>query len=859
MSSYGYSVYNQGYLWQGNRYPTAKQNLYGFQPYSQFDVSPFSAAPRDYTTIMLRWSQPQGGTMFGFRLVASRYGFPVDQNDGQVLIDSASFPGTAYADQNVVPGTYHYYGIYVKVAQHPDVWQRCAFAVCLAPAANGLGDRMFSLLPPYFRELQNGELTQDAAGNQYLKQYLDVIGWGADYLKTQYDILYRHLNDPMAIPLGDLVNLASQVGMPFQPEVPAYIMRKSLANWTHVCQLRGTPLGLGENITLLTGYPVDLQSGRNTMLENDQAGPVDPVPPAWSASTSYVLNELVSYGNYIYKCIQATTNLGNAPSGSTSANTWWTVQQNITDPGATLADPTTIGGISTWQVLYPSLDAGGTYNTPAGSLVGTIGLADPVNGSNFQHGAFSVFNKAGSTQDVMLRSVSQITSDRTGSNTNMIPDPLQAAGDGIPIPRIDPATSAWVTGRRYATGDIVLYDGMLFQALRASRNATPPVTYSPVNSNPYFETAVSPWTAAGGAALAQSATQAFQGTNSLRITPNGATANPGALSEAVAVIPGATYALSAWCFIPAGWTTTIVQVNWTDPFGQAISSSASSVVNVAANTWTQITVNATAPASAAAGTASVQLTGTPSAGTLSYWDAVTLACVQTPEWASLSRDERLRMMMSGYVDGPSGTVQVIPFVEWYDESGKPILSNGLARVTARTAVAGTPGGAPNLTYDSFNLGQNTFLNGRTTDSRDQTWTVKAGGWSVSGYNNGSVYPATAGTRSVATVTSLATGIWLGVTFGSTVPAGTDAGIVFRMVDLTSYWRAGMTGLYKVTGSSAALVGNYSAACLPGDRLVVQLSGSNITVFRNGAQVLTTTDGYNVTASIHGIAVEAVTI
>jgi hypothetical protein len=112
---------------------------------------------------------------------------------------------------------------------------------------------------------------------------------------------------------------------------------------------------------------------------------------------------------------------------------------------------------------------------------------------------------------------------------------------------------------------------------------------------------------------------------------------------------------------------------------------------------------------------------------------------------------------------------------------------------------------------------------------------------------------------VATVTSAATGIWLGVTFGSTVPSGTDAGIVFRMVDLTSYWRAGMTGLYKVTGSSAALVGNYSTPCAPGDRLVVQLSGNNITVFRNGSQVLTTTDSYNSTATIHGIAVEAVTI
>ena len=808
---------------------------------------------------MLRWKQPQGGTMFGFRLVANRFGFPVDQNDGMVLIDSPTFPGTAYADQNVVPGTYHYYGIYIKVAQMPDVWQRCAFSVCLAPVDNGMGDRMFDLLPQYFREQQDVELTQDAAGNQYLQQYLGVIGWGADYLKTQYDILYRHLNDPMVIPLGDLVNLAGQLGMPFQPEVPAYIMRKALANWTHVCQLRGTPGGLSENITLLTGYPVDLQSGRNKMLENDQSGPVAPTPKAWSGNISYALNELVTFGNFIYKCIQATTNLGNAPTGSSSANTWWTAQQNVTDPASTLANPSTVGGVNTWQALYPSLDAGGAQTIPAGSLAEVIGLVDPLNGSSFTHNAFALFNKGGSTQDMMLRSLSQITSDRTGSNTNMTPDPLQVVKDGVPIPRIDTSTNGWVPTKRYATNEIVLWNGMLFQALRASTNCLPPSPGTPLNANPYFETNITPWTGFSSATIVQSSTQAFQGTSSLKITPDGTHAQPGALSELVNVIPNAVYSVSPWVFIPAGWSNTQVYLSWIDSFGQLISSAGSASVNVVANTWTQIPLTATAPAGAASTQITLQLTGTPANTVVSYWDAAVLACWQTPEWASLSRDERLRMMLSGYADGPTGTVQVVPFVEWYDESGKLITSNGLARVTARTAVAGTPGGAPNLTYDSFNLGQTTFLNGRKTDTNDQNWTTKTGGWTVSGFNNGSTYPAVAGTRSMATVTSLATGIWLGVTFGSTVPAGTDSGIVFRAVDTTSYWRAGMTGLYKVTGTVAALVGNYSTACLPGDRLVVSLSGNNITVFRNGVQVLTTTDAYNNTATLHGIVVEAVTI
>ena len=84
---------------------------------------------RDYATIMLQWTQPQGSIM-DFRLLSNRYGFPVDENDGNILIDSSAFPGTAYADQDVIPGAYHYYGIYLLTE---GVWNRAGFASCLSP------------------------------------------------------------------------------------------------------------------------------------------------------------------------------------------------------------------------------------------------------------------------------------------------------------------------------------------------------------------------------------------------------------------------------------------------------------------------------------------------------------------------------------------------------------------------------------------------------------------------------------------------------------------------------------------------------------------------------------------------------
>ena len=532
MTAYGFSAYDSGFLFEGKIYPLSPQNYYGLSLFTPLNVNPFTAVARDYATIMLQWTQPQG-SILEFRLLSNRYGYPVDENDGNILIDSTVFPGTTYADQDVIPGAYHYYGIYLLTE---GVWNRAGFASCLMPFYYASGARMFSLLPTYFREVSDTELTQDATDNSYLEQYLNVIGWGMDFLRTQYGMLLSHLNDPMAIPLGDVVNLAAELGMPFQPDIPASLTRKAVANWTHVCQERGTPGGIAEHVTLLTGYPMDLRAGKNLMLENDQSGPIDPLPAAWSAGIGYKVGEMVTYGNYVYACL-ATGGSGTAPSGTTAPNTYWQVVQNTTDAKATLANTKTVGGISTWEAIYPALDAGGSFESPTGTLANTIGLPDPVSPTAWTHGGFSVFNKEATTQDIMLRSVSRVASDMTGSNTTIAPDALQAVLDGVPVPWINPVINDWLASVRYATDAIVLYDGLMYHALRASTGAVPPSPGTPLNANPTFSAGVTPWTAHNNATIAQSSTQAFQGTYSMKITPDGITANPGALSEAINVIP----------------------------------------------------------------------------------------------------------------------------------------------------------------------------------------------------------------------------------------------------------------------------------------------------------------------------------
>ena len=182
-----------------------------------------AATGTNYGKVSVTWNQPSSGIMFRYRLLRNRYGYPVNQDDGDILYDSDNYPGSTYVDQDVVQGTYHYYGFYVLVDIADNIWIRSGLAACLAPYDYDSAGWFMDCLPECLKTIPStgGALTDDAAGDSYLQSYLNVIGWGMDYLKTQYDSYAQHLNDPTFIPLDDLWNLAAQLGLNFSPDVPA--------------------------------------------------------------------------------------------------------------------------------------------------------------------------------------------------------------------------------------------------------------------------------------------------------------------------------------------------------------------------------------------------------------------------------------------------------------------------------------------------------------------------------------------------------------------------------------------------------------------------------------------------------------
>jgi len=417
---------------------------------------------------MVNWNKPSG-TILGFRLIKNMFGAPVDQDDGEILIDStAGYIGNSFADNNTTAGAYHYYGFYCLINNVTDEWVRSGLTGCLMPKDYSSAEYMHNLVPNFFIDAINGknELVLDPLGNTFLDKYLKVFGWGFDYLRTQYDT-YLNVNDPWRVPLNDLYTLAAQVNININPDIHPYTLRKAVFFNAEVNKFRGTTGGIATELSALTGWNADITIGPNIMLNNDQSYFADPSFQPWSGNIAYNVNEFVSFGNFWYKCI-STGNYGHQPTGTSSSNTWWQAVLNTLDNTFLLNSAT--GYPSTWEILYPSIANG---LPAANALKEALGTSDPLNPSVFAFNSLTGSNLHGSSTDVWLRSLARTPADIATVTTTFAPDKYQAMADGIPLPFLG-FNEQWSPSVEYSTQDVVVYSNQPFIALRASENVTPP-------------------------------------------------------------------------------------------------------------------------------------------------------------------------------------------------------------------------------------------------------------------------------------------------------------------------------------------------------------------------------------------------
>lgn len=146
-----------------------------------------------------------------------------------------------------------------------------------------------------------------------------------------------------------------------------------------------------------------------------------------------------------------------------------------------------------------------------------------------------------------------------------------------------------------------------------------------VTDNHLFASNVTGWTTQN-CAIAHETNESFVhpdpiAAGSLKMTPDGSLGDANALGPAdqMDVVPQNVYRTGTWVFIPAGWADVRTRVNWHDSGGSYLSTSSSTANVVAANTWTWIEQDQTAPASAATGRILVSLIGDPDTTDVAYF------------------------------------------------------------------------------------------------------------------------------------------------------------------------------------------------------------------------------------------------
>lgn len=858
------------------------ENLYGVtanpvtvQPViADWVIEPFVAQSLNYGAVGVSWSKPHGVPV-RWRLLSNRYGYPVDQEDGQILIDSPEWIGSFFLDTSVIPGQYQYYGIYAQTDAVTDTWVRAGTTGCLAVANADSAEWLADHLPAFFTGYQGTSLTQDAAGNPYFQQFLDVLGWGLDYVQTQYDMLARHLNDPMAVPVNDLVNLATQLGLPFDPMISIYLMRKAAANWAHVAQERGTPLGIVNQLSLLTGFGVDLQSGPNLMLEQDQSVFPDPSYPAWNSSTSYKAGEIVTHGSYLYSCLVAGT-VGTAPPSGASSNTDWQLVQDAVEPTGLLANPVTAGvtgtydGVNTWEVLYPLLTNG---LGPLQSLTEGIGEPSPSALTVWQTNTLKMRNQTASATDMAIRSVSRSAADKATTTTSPFPpDQFQGINDGIPVPFTLP-NQLWNATVRYGTGDIVVYNNQPYQALRASTGATPPsftsewVALSPnsrlrlmvaaqisqnLTTGTNFTVPVTPfveWYDQHGKFITRVTARTTQTTPPYG---NGTAGIPSNLAlDSFARSPGT--GIGGRTMDNAYANTWVAQdSNWTvSPFGGGVAFPQTAGTRSAALVTGPVSGQVGVTLVTFAGQGSQAANANPyfSGGIVDPWTG----------WGANLTATTVRPSGSGYPnaamavpDSPAaltcGMIQDFPVVH-----GQSYSCSVMGYVQASDI------NSFHMQVDWYN--GSTFLSSSTVDL-----SPTLNGWATYAMNNITA-PSTAtqchfymyGYNTGSTALAASDVVFMtAATMTPNVTSAQNQGLVFRWVDENDYWKVTPTQLVQKKSGTFQTPVTLSTAAQPGDRLVVSMNGTAIQVFLNGnsTPVATATDSTSYGATVqHGMIVE----
>jgi hypothetical protein len=258
-----------------------------------------------------------------------------------------------------------------------------------------------------------------------------------------------------------------------------------------------------------------------------------------------------------------------------------------------------------------------------------------------------------------------------------------------------------------------------------------------------------------------------------------------------------------------------------DTFGNGLQFEVSNTVSLTPNVWALVTMTFTVSESTYFVAPNMfALNPSPGSAWTSNitWGSMVLVPIGTPEWAPMSIDNRMHVMMSAYTMcdlgvSPTATTPVTPFSEFYDDWG-----NYIGRAISRSF-------SNDYFFDSFGTGYLQPLSVRSLDVGGQ-WIVSEGSFTVTPAMD--IRATTASTESIAVIGVPATGIQA-LTYTNGATSGLASGLVFWAVDNNNFWYAGETALYYRLTGTMHHGATYSGTTLsPGDRVYVYTNNTTAT-------------------------------
>jgi hypothetical protein len=253
MSRYGVSIYGL--------------SVYGTDSPVAYAASGFTATPKDYGSILLKWNSP-AGTWTKSKLVRNSYGLPIDYEDGTLLDIKGNqlfeaykeTDPVSYLDEDLATNAFYYYSLFVFERINYK-WIRVSDIIGLSVKDYGYSTTLFNYVPDIYKTSSTTQIGGPAINvssideNQTLKTYLSMFGFELSKYHTLTNLLFSRYDTSKLNGLL-LPSMLQELGLTFEPEIGYQQARILSRDATALYKGKGSLDGLREFLKAFTGWAV---------------------------------------------------------------------------------------------------------------------------------------------------------------------------------------------------------------------------------------------------------------------------------------------------------------------------------------------------------------------------------------------------------------------------------------------------------------------------------------------------------------------------------------------------------------------------------------------------------------------------